>query len=235
MMWPMKLTVIIALLLAAVSLAGYACKSAGSEPAVNNVSAATPVGPTTPVAQTTSTPDKPPPCSIDKALAPDLNGVKIGMTRDAVLALFPGAGDDQELSSMLSRPPSKFGTSDLIIRPEKYGSKERFAGINQISFTLLDGRVFTMNVSYGGPAYSHVDEFVTKFVAGRSLPPPDQWEAFAGMDSQMKTLSCKGFYVEVFAGGEGGNLNHVLIRDLDAEKELKDRRAKAKAKASPSP
>ena len=158
------------------------------------------------------------------------------MTKDEMLAIFPGAKDDAELAPMLSRPPSKFGTSDLMIRPDKYGSKDRFAGINQISFTWLDGRMFTMNVGYAGPAYSHVDEFVTKFVEGKGLPPADQWEAYSGLDTQQKALKCGGFEVEVFAGGEGGNLNHVLVKDLEAEKELRERRAKARAaRATPTP
>jgi hypothetical protein len=83
-----------------------------------------------------------------------------------------------------------------------------------------------MNVSYAGPAYSHVDQFVSKFVEGTSLPPADQWQAYAGMDNQLKILTCKDFEVRVFAGGQGGNLNYVLIRDLEAQKKLEDRRKK---------
>jgi hypothetical protein len=49
----------------------------------------------------------------------------------------------------------------------------------------------------------------------------------------MKILKCKDFEVRVFAGGEGGNLNYVLMRDLVADKTLKDRRAKAREKATP--
>ena len=49
----------------------------------------------------------------------------------------------------------------------------------------------------------------------------------------MKTLKCTNFEIRVFAGGEGGNLNYVFVRDLDADKKLKDRRAKAREKATP--
>src|SRR5438132_1032499 len=41
--------------------------------------------------------------------------------------------------------------------------------------------------------------------------------------------------IRVFAGGTGGNLNYVLMSDLEADKKLKDRRAKARAKATPTP
>ncbi len=169
------------------------------------------------------------------AAAPVLNGLKLGMTPDEVLALFPGSKDDEEVKTNLARPPSKFGVSELVIRPAKFGSKAKFAGINNMTFSLLDGRVSNFTIGYNGPAYSHVDQFVTKFVAGTSLPPTDQWQAYPGMDTQMKTLTCKDFEIRIFTGGEGGNQNYVLLRDLEADKKLKDRRAKARAQATPTP
>ena len=55
------------------------------------------------------------------------------------------------------------------------------------------------------------------------------------MDNQLKILKCSEIEIRVFAGGPGGNLNYVLMRDLEADKKLKDRRAKARAKATPTP
>ena len=156
------------------------------------------------------------------------------MTPEQVLALFPGSEQDAELRSSLSRPPSPLGVSSFVIRPEKYeSSKEKFAGITQITFTLLDGRVSSFSAGYNGPEYSHVDKFVAKFVEGTNLPASDQWEAYVGMDNQLKILKCTDFEIRVFAGGPGGNLNYVLMKDLEAEKKLKDRRDKARAKATP--
>lgn len=173
------------------------------------------------------------PCSLVMDQAPVINGVKLGMTPEEVLALFPGSSQDADVRSELARPRSPFGVSGLLIRPDKYGSKEKFAGTSQITFSLLDGRVSTINVGYNGPEWPHVDKFVAQFVEGNTLPASDQWEAYVGLDTQMKTLTCKDFEVRIFAGGKGGNLNYVLMRDLVADKTLKDRRAKAKAKATP--
>ena len=150
-----------------------------------------------------------------------------------MLALFPGSSEDAEVRSALARPASQFGVSGFVIRPDKYQSKEKFAGVTQITFTLLDGRVSSFSVGYNGPEWPHVDKFVAKFIEGTNLPAADAWEAYVGMDTQMKTLKCTDFEVRVFAGGEGGNLNYVLMRDLVADKTLKDRRAKAKEKATP--
>lgn len=155
------------------------------------------------------------------------------MTPDEVLALFPGSKEDAEVRSSLSAPPNRFGGSGFLIRPEKYESKDKFAGISQITFTLLDGRVSDFTVGYNGPEYSHVDKFVAKFIEGTNLPAADQWEARVGMDNSLKTLNCTDFEIRVFAGGQGGNLNYVLVKDLEAEKKLKDRKDKARAKATP--
>jgi hypothetical protein len=156
------------------------------------------------------------------------------MTPDEVLALFPGSKDDAEVKSLLSRAPSQFGGTELVIHPQKYESKDKFPGIDHLNLTFLDGHAHTVNVGYTGPAYTHVDEFINKFVKGTSLPAADQWQAYPGMDTQMKTLTCQDFEVRVFAGGENGNLNYVLLTDREADKTLKDRRAKAKAQAKPS-
>jgi hypothetical protein len=157
------------------------------------------------------------------------------MTPEQVLALFPGSNEDAEIRARLSQPPSQFGVSGFVVRPDKYESKDKFAGIGQITFTLLDGRVSSFSVGYNGPEYAHVDKFVAKFVEGTNLPPADQWEAYVGMDTQLKTLKCTDFETRVFAGGAGGNLNYVLMRDLEADKRLKERRDKARAAATPTP
>ena len=173
-----------------------------------------------------------PTCELALAQAPVVNGLRLGMTLDEVLTLFPGSKDDGELRSQLTGPPSQFGNSSFVISPAKYGPNKKHEGITQISLGVLDGRISSFTVGYAGPEYSHVDKFVAKFVEGKNLPPLDQWEPYVGMDNQLKILNCAEFEVRVFAGGQGGNLNYVSVKDLAAEKKLKDRRAKARAKAA---
>ncbi len=225
----MKLFLAILFLVFGVSLACSPYKPAGLESLAGNNS--TPAQ--TPSQTSNASEQEKPSCQLTLAQAPVLSGLKLGMTPDQVLALFPGSKDDPEIRSSLSRPPSEFGVSSFVIRPERYESKEKFKGVSQITFTLLDGRVSNFTVGYNGPEYSHVDKFVAKFIDGTSLPAADQWEAYVGMDTQMKTLKCTDFEIRVFAGGQGGNLNYVLMRDLEADKKLKDRRKKAREKATP--
>ncbi len=224
----MKLFFAILLLVVGVCVA-CASRSTSSQTSQNNPSVPVPSSTQT----TNSAVQDKAPCSLTMDQAPVINGLRPGMTQEEVVALFPGSSEDAEVRSDLSRPASQFGETTFLIRPDKFESKEKFSGINQITFRLLDGRVANFRVGYNGPEFSHVDQFVAKFNEGTNLPAADAWEAYVGMDTQLKTLKCKDFEIQVFAGGKGGNLNYVEIRDLEAEKKLKERRDKAKEKAAP--
>jgi hypothetical protein len=54
------------------------------------------------------------------------------------------------------------------------------------------------------------------------------------MDTQMKVLKCAEVEIRVFAGGERGALNYVSMKDVEAEKKLRDREKKRK-KSRPGP
>jgi len=174
-------------------------------------------------------------CPLKIANAPAIGGLKVGMTKDEVLAVFPGAREDQEVRALLNKPANKFGTSEVFLRPEKFGLKDKLPGIDLFTLTFLDNRLFTEHVKFNGPEYPDVDKFVSAFLEGKSLPPLAVWEAYPGLDTQLKSLKCSEFEVQVFAGGPGGNLNYVSVKDLVADKELRDRRAKLKAQAQPTP
>jgi hypothetical protein len=162
--------------------------------------------------------------------SPIINGLKLGMTADQVLALFPGSKTDAEVQRDLSRPPSQFGVSSFTIKPQKYSSKSKFDRVTQITFTLFDGRVSTLYVGYDSPIWEHVDDYVTDFNKGRNLPAADEWEAYVGMDTELKTLNCKEFEISLFAGGQNVNINYAQVRDLVALQKYKERREKSKAK-----
>lgn len=160
--------------------------------------------------------------------SPVINGLKLGMTPDQVLALFPGSRQDEEVRRDLSRPPSRFGVSHFRIIPARYSTKSKFDRITQILFTLFDGRVSTLYVGYDSPVWQHVDEFVTDFSRGRKLPAADEWAAYVGMDTELKTLNCKEFEISLFAGSKNVNMNYTQVRDLIALQKYEERRARMK-------
>jgi hypothetical protein len=174
-------------------------------------------------------------CTLHKDQGPEIGGLRLGLTVDQVLALFPGSKEDAELRPAIAKPPSPFGVSTFMIKPDRYATKAKFDGIREIVLTFLDGRVSGFSANYLSGNWKHVDEFVTKFTTGSNLPPVESWEAYPGLDTQQKSLKCDGFEVTLFAGGEALNVNHVKMQDLMAAQELKERRAKAKQKTQTTP
>lgn len=208
----------------------YGCKL---ETSSANPNANAKAGPS--IASTPSTEQSQSTCSLTMEAAPVAEGLKLGITPDEVVAALPGSKDDPEVQSGLAKPASKLGVSSFVVHADKLKPKEKFERIVHFTFSLLDGRVSSINIGYNGPAYANVDEFVTSFIKGTNLPPADQWQAYPGLETQLKTVTCKDFEVRVFAGGENGSQNYVLLTDLEAKKTLKDRRAKARAQATPTP
>lgn len=230
----MKLFLLINFASLAISIACSATKSA-SQPTPQEPSPATAASNEASSTPSGSSAQEKSPCTLKMSQAPILKGLRLGITPNEVLALFPGSADDAEVRAQLSRPARAMGNSSFLIRPEKFGSKAEFLSISQITVSLLDGRVSSYTISYKGPQWKDVDEFISKFIEGTQLPAADQWQAYSGLDTQMKTLHCADFSVRLFAGGEGGSLNSVLLQDLEADEKLKERRKKAAAEASPTP
>jgi hypothetical protein len=225
------LTQVAPIILIAISIACSAPKSASAPAQLNSNQTISPSS--TPL--TASAIQEGTPCTLKPSEAPAINRLKLGMTVEEILALFPGSKEDAELRSVLSRPPGPLRNATFPITPAKYRSAADFKDISRITFTLLDERLSNFTVSYNGPEWPHVDKFVEHFVADKDLPKADQWEPYVGMETQMKTLTCDGFSIRIFHGGEGGNLNYVLVTDVEAEKKLRERRKKAREQASPTP
>lgn len=158
--------------------------------------------------------------------SPSILGLRLGMTTEQVLARFPGIMNDAEVRSSLQRPASRFGTTSLTISPRKYSAAGLYKQVTQINLTFLDGRAATLNVGYDAPVWGHVNDFVTKFAAETRLPGPDSWDAYLGLDTQLKTLRGMDFDVSLFAGGVNVNMNYAQLRDLSALQRLKERRAR---------
>jgi hypothetical protein len=219
--------------LAVISLIVYSRQSArNASPSVADARPEKPALLNAALPQSTPTPDDSKPkemCTLNTSQSPDIGGLRLGMTTAEVLAMFPGSAEDPLVRSDVNKPVTQFGEGFFAIKPDAYGVKPEFAGIRQLSFGLFDGKVSSISAGYDGPKWKHVDEFVAKFVEGRSLP--NAWEAYPGMDNQRKSLKCDGFEVVVFAGGKTGNANSVRLVDLAATKKLEERRAKAIEKA----
>jgi hypothetical protein len=223
------------IILVAISIACSASKSASSPAPVSANQPANQLVSPTPASVTTSSVHERTACTLKLSELPAINRLRFGMTEAEVLAVFPGSKDDAELRTALSKPRGPLGNSSFLLTPSKYTSPADYKDVSRVNFSMLDGRVSSFTINYNGPEWPNIDKFVEKFVEGKDLPAVDQWEPYAGMENQMKTLTCTDFSIRVFSGGEGGNQNYVLVQDLEADKKLKERRRKARESASPSP
>lgn len=224
------------LIMGAVALFATLCLTLYSKQVVNvnNISeaatplASKPIGSATP-APTPATDTPKAICTLNVMQAPAISGLQLRMPMDQTLAMFPGSRDDVEVKSDLARTP-RYGVTRFVIRPEKYTSPAGFAAIKSITFTFMDGRMSAMSVGLAPREWKDVDEYIAAFSKGKSLPAIDAWDARVGLDTQLKTLTCDGFEIAAFAGGKG-TTNYIQMRDLAAEKELIERRAKAMKQA----
>lgn len=173
--------------------------------------------------QAQTSPPTTPPCTLKIAQAPAVRGVKLGMTIEEVLALFPGSAENDRIKSSIAKPDDypNFGVVAIFVNPGEYSTKNRFAGIADFSFLCLDGRIVEYHVDYqelpGGPIWHRVDDFIAKVADSFKLPPVTNWDRDQNLSSR-KTLKCDGFQVQASAGYSAGRLT-VSTPDLPHKKQ----------------
>ena len=151
-------------------------------------------------------------CSLTQS--PVIRGIRLGMTTDEALAVLPPGGENQINQRAIALPdrPPHFGVARLAFRPINYAPSvvERFAGVNSISITLLDGLVVDLTVSYfgpntspRGPYWNSIDDFITKLSEAFGLPESRYWQY--KFDS-LKALNCSTFSIEATIQSHEGSL-----------------------------
>lgn len=141
-------------------------------------------------------------CELTATQAPALRGIRLQMSADELLALFPGSSDDSNIKGRLDYAVKApfYGVADISFQPDKYTTKAQFEGINDINVRLFDNRVTQIYVSYGNgdaPPWNHVDEMIMRVSEAFRLPSVENWLPVSSTDS--KTLQCSGFTVQVYA------------------------------------
>lgn len=168
-------------------------------------------------------------CALTVAQSPEVRGIRLGMSAEEVLRLFPVSSDAREIRASLSWADKQFGVAKFNVNPDRYSSKAKFEGISQFTFEFLDNRLSSLFVGYNGPEWKSVDEFISRLSETLNLPGAKDWEP-SNIDS-LKTLRCEGFEIKTFIGGTNGGSNYVVIVSPAAEQMVRDRQAEAKEKA----
>lgn len=168
----------------------------------------------------------PPACTLKPTQAPAVRGIKLGMSVEDLLALFPGSASEDGIRLSVSKADNypNFGVVGIDIIPNRYTSKERFAGIGYFNFVFLDGRVAQYQVDYNGapngPTWRHIDDFIAKIAEAFHLPAASNWVPHE-YNSSTKDLKCDGFQMRVSNVNLRGSLT---VATLDAPFKVREQR-----------
>jgi hypothetical protein len=163
-------------------------------------------------------------CKLKLAEAPAIRGIRLGMTIDQLLAVFPDSEKNESIRDQLSR--SMFGRATASINPS---SSSTFLGVKYLTLTFFDGELYSFNLHYDGPVWNTGRQFATKVAEALKLPGIEFWRDLGSSDVY---LMCDGFEVTTrMTGGPGSSSISVRNREKDASKAYREREEAVKDKA----
>jgi len=153
-------------------------------------------------AQSTSCPLKPD----QLANAPELFGVRLGMTPPEVKTLLPLVQFGR---------PDPFGVMKTSFNPhfDSRVDKTAFPDVRTISLEFLDGKLVTLWIGYEATfKWPKLDQFVANF--SKSLSVPADWP----VKRNGRELSCDGFslFASIIGGGPGIRITDDTAQELIA-------------------
>ena len=166
-------------------------------------------------------------CSLTREQAPELRGIRLAMSVEQLLSLFPENSHRQVITNAVkeSKRADRFGLARFDLLLDREVANPRFAGVNYITVELIDERITSFHVAYAGPEWKSVDQFVTKLSEALRLPN-SAWES--GGES-LQSLKCDGFRVDAYASNQIP-ASWVRVQDTSAYRVVEDRREAAKEK-----
>lgn len=166
-------------------------------------------------------------CSLTRAQSPEIRGIRLGMTAEQLLALFPDEYNRRRINEAIdwSKRPKSYGVGRFDLGSFTQVPDPKFAGVNYITVEMLDERVTSFHISYRGPEWNSVDQFVAKLSETLRLPTAS-WEPPAG---SQQSLKCDGFVVDAFVSSESLQ-NGVRVQDTSVNGVVSERRQTAKDK-----
>jgi len=166
----------------------------------------------------------PRPCNLKVSNSPSIRGLRLGMTTDQLLDLFPGSRENPKVQSDLT---PYYGRARIDFSYFDYPSP-RFKNVSGVNVVLFDGTVTEVYVSYQGPPWNSVDEMITKVAGALSLPSAENWKS--GGD-HAKALKCDGFDMKVTAYQGGTCCSSIHLEIPNIFQKVNDRKAAAEEKA----
>jgi hypothetical protein len=164
-------------------------------------------------------------CSLTLAQAPKVRDVRLDMSSEEVLKMFPGSSDEPYIQAQRSAADQRFGMVEFSI-PTTLLPRPKFAGVNSVSVVFLDNRLSEYALTYAGIEWKNVDDFISKLSEAFNVPRPETWER-SNLPS-VKKLQCQGF--EMWASADVGG-SWIRVRNPAAQQIVSDRKEAKKEKA----
>ena len=161
-----------------------------------------------------------PKCPATEADSPSVRGIRLGMTVDQVLALFPAGIKRKEVKDAVEKAKAAKSSETVYIsfNPATDSGDQQFAEVGAVSVGTHKGRVVDLGVQYVGPAWNSIDEWIGKLSEAFNLPSARDW--VAGPDeTPNKVLKCGGIEIEGEIQGGGGS---IRIRNTEYLKGMEE-------------
>jgi hypothetical protein len=168
-----------------------------------------------------------PGCSLTESGSPSIRGLRLGMTTQELLALFPGSTKRKETKDALEK--AKAATDEavyLAFDPATDAAKGQFADVGSVVAGLYKGKVMDLGIQYVGPPWGTIDEWVAKLSEAFQLPGAQSWKVGPN-EAPNRVLKCNGIEIEAVIQGGGGS---VRLRNTDLFKGIEERAKAAEEK-----
>jgi hypothetical protein len=167
-------------------------------------------------------------CSLTEATSPKIRGLRLGMTTQELLAMFPGSTKRKEIKDALekAKAPSTNEAVYLTFDPATDSGKSEFADVGSVSAGLHKGKVMDLAVQYVSPPWGTIDEWVAKVSEAFQLPGAQGWNAGSN-ETPNKVLKCNGIEIEATIQGGGGS---VRLRNTEIFRGIEERANAAEEK-----
>ena len=147
---------------------------------------------------------------------PTVREIRLGMNVQQLLALFPASSKRKEIKDMLERAKSATGNETVYVafNPVSDGGGDQFSGVDSVLVGLYKGQVVDFTVSYVGPTWRTVNEWVDKLAESFGLPTSKGWVTGPNENPNL-ILQCKEVVIEAGIQGGGGS---IRVRDTEYNK-----------------
>lgn len=165
-------------------------------------------------------------CKLKPEQAPEIRGIRLGMSAEQLLSLFPEGSNQQNITAAIRNAKSveSYGVSRFELRPDNTTANPRFEGVNYIHVELLDTRITSFHIEYKGFEWENVSQFVRGLSEGLRLPI-EFWDSGASSSH----MTCDGFRIDAYAT-TGSTQSIVRVVDTSTPQIVEDRRAAAREK-----